>query len=80
MGVRLQLINRGEESFNEILYDLYSLINQRHPVLKNTSVSFSKFELIGSAKNRVYIDDAELHAKSENLLSMDMIKDDIDNI
>jgi len=75
-----QLINKGEESFNEILYDLYSLINQKHPVLKNTSVPFSKFELIASEKNRVYIDNVELHAKSENLISMDMIKDDIDNI
>jgi len=75
-----KLINKGEESFNETLYDLYTLINQKHPVLKNTSFSFSNFELVTENVKDSNIDDYELHATSKNLLSMDMIKDDIDEI
>jgi NTE family protein len=75
-----QLISKGEESFNGILYDLYSLINQRNPIVKNTPFPFSNFDLITGEVNNSLFDSTKLHATSENIISMDMIKDDIDNL
>ena len=72
------LIDRGEASFNETLYRLYSLINQKHPVLKNTIYPFSKFEIISS--NKFNGNEFNLFANSNSAASFDMIKDDIDKI
>jgi len=72
------LIDKGEESFNKILYDLYSLINKKHPVLQKTLYQFSKFEFIGIDENQLY--DYDLHVNTNNPISMDMIRDDIDEI
>ncbi len=75
-----RLINRGEESFNETLYDLYSLINQNNPVIKNTSFKYSKFDLLPKDTDNFNIDGIELHASSINNINIDLIKNDIDAI
>jgi len=73
------LIDKGEESFNNKLYDLYALINQKHPVLEKTIYQFSNFIIESDDKKyvqRPYL----LHADSNNPISLDMIKDDVDKI
>lgn len=75
-----QLIDKGEESFNEILYDLYSIIKQKHPALINKSISYSKFELIADKNYNSLLKNIRLHAESKNLISLDMVKNDIDNL
>lgn len=75
-----RLIDKGEEAFNENLYDIYSKINQEYPPPINKAFYFSKFNIVPDDIKKYISNSENLYISSRNPISYDMIKDDLDKI
>jgi NTE family protein len=73
-----EMIDQGEKSFDSVLYDLYSIIDHKIPLILNQTFPFNKFEFVVNNDFEVLPDSGKLFADKSRQLNLDMIKEDVD--
>lgn len=72
------MIDEGEKAFDNILYDLYSIIDQKQPNLINHSISYNKFEILGTNDSKMLPPYQKLFADDLYQINSNELRDDID--
>ncbi len=75
-----EMINNGESSFNEILHKLYSIIDNKIPLVQNLIFPYNNFELQINKDCTQIPDTTLLYANSNYNIDLDKIKEDVDHL